>query len=434
METEQWYLYLDGDREGPFTSDELRAHAAAGRLRPDDFLWREGMTRWERASATRALEPAPAKPARAAPRVAPSPAPFLTRRRRALLSRAGIAFAILAIGAAGFVAARREVLRAREEAARAAAIPALEGLGAEEAKELLAAAAAPVEAGARAALVLSRADPWSPSFWVATNFRGPLEVVVAAKPRTLLGRTHFTARATVAPSDGWARVGPFREAEGLPLPRGEYQVTVLAASRALARKSYFLGGNWTMEYARDLATFHDQLREQGQLELAELGELARTLDAQLRDTLADFERGARWSSSSRRWNAIQKPLDGAAREWAKEKALARPRLYALAGAALAELERLHEAQGRALDQFERAPASEPGRSALAAQDALAAFKRALSEGASQGWEEGEADGDAGGVPEGNEAGGDAGARAAPEGTGAFASGLGAVSAGPSSGR
>jgi hypothetical protein len=69
---QQWFFSKDGAPQGPFTSRELRAAAASGRLSPDDLVRREGMATWAKASKVRGLfppvaethvpEPAPIEP------------------------------------------------------------------------------------------------------------------------------------------------------------------------------------------------------------------------------------------------------------------------------------------------------------------------------------------------------------------------------------
>jgi hypothetical protein len=52
---QQWYFSTDGRRQGPFTSKQLRAEAAVGRLKPDHMVWKEGMAAWAKASKVRGL-------------------------------------------------------------------------------------------------------------------------------------------------------------------------------------------------------------------------------------------------------------------------------------------------------------------------------------------------------------------------------------------
>src|SRR5437879_4477910 len=64
----EWYYAQDGNRQGPVPEDRLRELAAAGRLRPDDLVWQDGMPDWTPASRVPGLIPTggpPPIPARA---------------------------------------------------------------------------------------------------------------------------------------------------------------------------------------------------------------------------------------------------------------------------------------------------------------------------------------------------------------------------------
>lgn len=41
------YLVIDGQQAGPFTPDQLRDHAKAGRLTPRTYAWKQGMPEWK---------------------------------------------------------------------------------------------------------------------------------------------------------------------------------------------------------------------------------------------------------------------------------------------------------------------------------------------------------------------------------------------------
>ena len=46
MSNEEWYYAEDGEQLGPTSSDEIRRLATAGKIEPDDLVWREGMDDW----------------------------------------------------------------------------------------------------------------------------------------------------------------------------------------------------------------------------------------------------------------------------------------------------------------------------------------------------------------------------------------------------
>ncbi len=90
MSPVEWYYARENKQMGPVSSLELKRLATAGELRPEDLVWREGMTEWSLASNVRGLfdgeakpadsglkigEPAGAAPAAAAPAAVAAPAP-----------------------------------------------------------------------------------------------------------------------------------------------------------------------------------------------------------------------------------------------------------------------------------------------------------------------------------------------------------------------
>jgi hypothetical protein len=54
----EWFYSRDGHRQGPFSSKELIVEALADRLRPQDLVWKEGMSKWVKAEKVRGLFPA----------------------------------------------------------------------------------------------------------------------------------------------------------------------------------------------------------------------------------------------------------------------------------------------------------------------------------------------------------------------------------------
>lgn len=73
-----WFYAQGGQSVGPVSVDTLRQMVAAGRLRPSDLVWREGMTQWATMSSIRgflpAQGPAPAHAHAPPPAAAPQPA------------------------------------------------------------------------------------------------------------------------------------------------------------------------------------------------------------------------------------------------------------------------------------------------------------------------------------------------------------------------
>ena len=51
----QWYCAVEGRRYGPISEDELRQWIAEGRIRPNDYVWTEGMADWTPAGSVPGL-------------------------------------------------------------------------------------------------------------------------------------------------------------------------------------------------------------------------------------------------------------------------------------------------------------------------------------------------------------------------------------------
>jgi TM2 domain-containing membrane protein YozV len=54
----EWYYSHGGQRLGPVSSEQLKDLAAAGKLGPDDLVWKEGMDDWVPAGKVKKLLPA----------------------------------------------------------------------------------------------------------------------------------------------------------------------------------------------------------------------------------------------------------------------------------------------------------------------------------------------------------------------------------------
>ena len=53
----QWHCSIGGQQYGPVSDEELHSWAIAGRIKPTDYVWCEGMTDWVPASAVEGLIP-----------------------------------------------------------------------------------------------------------------------------------------------------------------------------------------------------------------------------------------------------------------------------------------------------------------------------------------------------------------------------------------
>ena len=80
----QWYYARNNEQFGPVSANELRQLVDAGRLSPDDLLWREGMDAWSTAINLRGLFTAePGKPA-SSPALGNTEQPLLVRQQPAV--------------------------------------------------------------------------------------------------------------------------------------------------------------------------------------------------------------------------------------------------------------------------------------------------------------------------------------------------------------
>lgn len=53
--SQEWYYSVDGDRQGPITSAELKKLADGGKVGPADLVWKEGMADWVAAKSIKGL-------------------------------------------------------------------------------------------------------------------------------------------------------------------------------------------------------------------------------------------------------------------------------------------------------------------------------------------------------------------------------------------
>lgn len=59
----QWYYSLSGEESGPVEQAQLVSMLSDGSLRPDTYVWREGMADWKRAGDVSELRTGPTPPA-----------------------------------------------------------------------------------------------------------------------------------------------------------------------------------------------------------------------------------------------------------------------------------------------------------------------------------------------------------------------------------
>lgn len=215
-------------------------------------------------------------------------------------------------------------------------IPSLDDVASEDYEDLKSAALVnPKTGGPRIALALARADPLAPAFYASSNLPdgAELEIYVEGLPETLLNLLGFSGSTRARIEKLLGKSGVLRQADGKPLPRGEYVVYVMEADKqppavkealapaapsplktpanlpkgrkAVAKKTYFLGGAKDAPYQARLKEFHDRLRQKAQAELTELKQHALTLEAELGDSAANFARlrkGKTSKAQQKAWN------------------------------------------------------------------------------------------------------------------------------------
>jgi hypothetical protein len=134
------------------------------------------------------------------------------------------------------------------------------------------------------ALALSQGDLFSPKFYVGTNL--PEGTVLTLKvdgvAGTLVNVIDFNASKTAPVSAHVASFEAVSEAEGKPIPMGDYVVTISASSGERLEKAMFLGGPKGPSYDRRLKQYQEKLQQGYDAEIAETRELVNTLKG-LRD-------------------------------------------------------------------------------------------------------------------------------------------------------
>lgn len=59
---QEWYYQQDGRKHGPISGADLKQLAAAGKLRPTDLIWKQGMAKGASARSVKGLFPADQPP------------------------------------------------------------------------------------------------------------------------------------------------------------------------------------------------------------------------------------------------------------------------------------------------------------------------------------------------------------------------------------
>jgi hypothetical protein len=271
-------------------------------------------------------------------------------------------------------------------------IPPLDDVSPEDYETLKQAAFPKLEEGAKLAVAVSTSDPTRPVFYVASNLPdgAVIDIYVEGVPDTLLNQLSFSGRTQATIEKKLGKSGQVKFADGKPLPRGEYTVYATEAAeqpdaaraaladvppaaaklpaslpvgqRLVASQSLFLGGVKDATYSARLKEFHDKLREKSAAELAEVKQLASTLEGQLASTSAKYEQLRKLSRSGKPSAAAKKGWNEFNPQWAQldaqlresfgkwtDQALATEYfygiLYAMTKSAGDAVEKLHQLQG-----------------------------------------------------------------------------------------
>src|ERR1700709_2569644 len=62
MADRSWFFATDGQQHGPYSEDQFRDLIEKGGIRPDTYVWSEGMAAWESAGAVPGLLSSSARP------------------------------------------------------------------------------------------------------------------------------------------------------------------------------------------------------------------------------------------------------------------------------------------------------------------------------------------------------------------------------------
>lgn len=250
----------------------------------------------------------------------------------------------------------------------------------------------PLEVG----LGLSRSDVFAPSFYVSSRLpEGTrFEVYVVGIRGTLLNQLEFQGKyeAIIGPNR-LGKTPSITQPDGKPIPRGEYQVTVVESldqpdgvrdilsqvggaqgrvpefvpqnRKLLATNRYFLAGAKDASYVTRLNAFHEKIREKSAAEIAELKQITMTLIGQFNASNTTFfdlrKRAARnrnqaiaqWKAFDTKWKSMDQQLGATIDRWTPDMIKSErfhTQLFTLAVEAASALRGMHTLHG---DYFSR---------------------------------------------------------------------------------
>lgn len=269
--------------------------------------------------------------------------PIITRRMKPFLYAVVAVFILLGFQKSG-------VLHPLEDriASLLSTLPELSDVTPEDYQELKKAAKAPSSAGPQVAVALSKSDPLSPIFYVATNLPdgARFEIYVEGVPHRLLNTLSYSGKLDVATTKRLAKSVPLRYPDGKPIPRGEYLVYVMESPigqpdlvykellplapvarnlpnqlpqdrRLVFSKKIFFGAK-DATYEQRLKEFHDGLVARAKNEATELSLAAATLESQALVSESAYDRLKRqpigpkqkqvWNEMNRTWRPVEAQL------------------------------------------------------------------------------------------------------------------------------
>lgn len=266
--------------------------------------------------------------------------PIITKRMKPFLYAVVVVFALLGLQKSG-------VLRPLEDrlSGMLSTLPELNDVNPEDYADLKRAAKTPISQGPQVSVALSKSDPLSPIFYVATNLPdgARFEVYVEGVPHRLLNTLSFSGKLDVTTQKRLGKTAPLRYPDGKPIPRGEYYVYVMEAPvgqpdlvykellplapiarnlpnqlpqdrRLVFSKKIFFGSK-DATYETRLKEFHDGLVLRAKNEATELSMAGATLDSQFLMSTSTYDRlhrqaiGPRqkqiWNEMNRTWRPVE---------------------------------------------------------------------------------------------------------------------------------
>jgi hypothetical protein len=266
--------------------------------------------------------------------------PFISAKMKPFLFATLIIAALAGMQKLGFLKGVESKI-----ASMLSSLPELPDVAPEEYNDLKKVVKAPLSNGPLVSVALSKADPLSPIFYVATNLPegAKFEIYVEGISHRILNTLSFSGKLDVATAKNIGRSQALRYPDGKPIPRGEYYIYVMEAPvgqpdivykellqlapvarnlpghlpqerRLVFSKKIFFGAKDTT-YEQRLKEFHDKLVTQAQAEVLELAQTVATLESQALVSFSTYDRlkkqpiGPRqkqvWNATNRTWRPVE---------------------------------------------------------------------------------------------------------------------------------